>query len=633
MDINELNQMSVTALFSKLISQPNVAADSSGGFASLLVQNDAASDLKPSSAVEARPVRKTAKAAGEKDRPVQDEGVKKDAPKSSAAEGRSENKKVSKKDSARDVLPEEAVPAGQETVPVENKEASADVADAAVVAANPAVPAAEPLAPAAEADGFNAFETVAAVDGVMADGAVLEGDGTAGGEAVVLPAGSLKIVAVDGKQPGDFVLTPENLAAHEEVSFVNPLTGKTETLGGAELAQKIFGTGSMNVVSEPTENPLSRTEVASGAKTVPASDGAVLPVAEADLPFASQVKDTSKNAAENADMQPVENENLSLALKNAPVAAPSVKNSDAAVAVADDETVLLADEADVQAMQLEEISGEKLLNVEVTVEEEKISYRNARDMVKDRVAVEQAVAAADSAEASDALLAPAAASKMPSPAVNASAASVAQPVPAAVVQMAAADDAAPVQVAVSEASGVSSASGHAASLVGSEVVHAAKAEAGSKNAETSFKDVYKGMSREAVEQVKVNITKSAVKGVDTIEVRLKPEDLGHIEIKMQIKEGRLHAHIISSRPETMEALQKDAQILEKAFNDAGFQTDDSSLSFSYRGDSQSDRRQDANAELRNFIGEVFETEANAETLSAEAANQNWVTENGVNIRV
>ena len=75
------------------------------------------------------------------------------------------------------------------------------------------------------------------------------------------------------------------------------------------------------------------------------------------------------------------------------------------------------------------------------------------------------------------------------------------------------------------------------------------------------------------------------------------------------------------------------QTLEKAFNDAGFQTDDSSLSFSYRGDGQADRRQDANAELRSFIGEVFETEANAETLSAEAANQNWISENGVNIRV
>ena len=36
---------------------------------------------------------------------------------------------------------------------------------------------------------------------------------------------------------------------------------------------------------------------------------------------------------------------------------------------------------------------------------------------------------------------------------------------------------------------------------------------------TSFRDIYKGMSREVAEQVKVNITKSAVKGVDSIEIK------------------------------------------------------------------------------------------------------------------
>ena len=240
MGINELNQMSVTALFSKLISQPNVAVDSSNSFASLLGKNDAASDLKASSAVETRPAKKAADAVAETDKPVQNENVKKDAPKTSAENGHSENKKVSKKDYVCNAAPEEKVPAGSDPAPAENKETSSDVADVTAVAVNSAVPTAEPLAPAAEADGFNAFETVAAVDGVMADGAVLEGDGTAGREAVALPAGSLKIVAVDGKPSADFVLTPESLAAHEEISFVNPQTGETETLGSAELAQKIL---------------------------------------------------------------------------------------------------------------------------------------------------------------------------------------------------------------------------------------------------------------------------------------------------------------------------------------------------------------------------------------------------------
>ena len=136
-----------------------------------------------------------------------------------------------------------------------------------------------------------------------------------------------------------------------------------------------------------------------------------------------------------------------------------------------------------------------------------------------------------------------------------------------------------------------------------------------------------------MEQVKVNITKSAVKGVDKIDIQLKPEDLGHIEIKMQLKNGKLQAHIISSRPETMEILQKEVQTLEKAFNEAGFQTEDGSLSFSFRGDGQANQNQDSNAELRNFIGRVFEREANSELLSEANQNDVWTAETGLNIRV
>ena len=168
-------------------------------------------------------------------------------------------------------------------------------------------------------------------------------------------------------------------------------------------------------------------------------------------------------------------------------------------------------------------------------------------------------------------------------------------------------------------------------MSGAEFLASAKAEQAGKNNQTSLNDVYKGMSKEAVEQVKVNITKSAVKGVDTIEVRLQPEELGHIEIKMQIKGGKLQAHIISSRPETMEALQKDAQILEKAFNDAGFQTDSNSLSFSFRN--EGNQAQEQSSKLRDFIGEVFEQEAQSDEKIAEAANQNWSAERGLNIRV
>ncbi len=175
-----------------------------------------------------------------------------------------------------------------------------------------------------------------------------------------------------------------------------------------------------------------------------------------------------------------------------------------------------------------------------------------------------------------------------------------------------------------------SSSGNAAhsALMGNEFAQVAKNEGAKNPVETSFRDIYKGMSREAVEQVKVNITKSAVKGTDKIDIQLKPEDLGHIQIKMQIKDGKLQAHIIASRPETMDMLQKEVQSLERAFNDAGFETDEGSLTFSFNKENQSGQESDGNTKLRHFIGEMLENET-----SEEMANDNWSYTNGVNIRV
>lgn len=128
--------------------------------------------------------------------------------------------------------------------------------------------------------------------------------------------------------------------------------------------------------------------------------------------------------------------------------------------------------------------------------------------------------------------------------------------------------------------------------------------------ESSNRDVFKGMGKEVVEQVKVNITKSAIKGVDTIDIQLKPEDLGKIQIKMHIaKDGKLHADIISSRPETMDLLQKDISGLQKAFNDAGYDTDSRSFNFSFQKENQAREGQDGNSGLMQFIGDALEQEA------------------------
>lgn len=167
---------------------------------------------------------------------------------------------------------------------------------------------------------------------------------------------------------------------------------------------------------------------------------------------------------------------------------------------------------------------------------------------------------------------------------------------------------------------------------GSEFVNAAKANAADQ-LKSPVNDAYKGMGREVAEQVKVNITKSAVRGVDKIDITLKPQDLGHIEIKMHLaKDGKLQAEIVASRPETMEMLQKEAQNLQRSFEEAGFQTDENSLNFSCREDNTQSGQQERSYEMRRFIGEALDSDFSNDNLTGYAESS-WDGQSGLNIRV
>ena len=163
-----------------------------------------------------------------------------------------------------------------------------------------------------------------------------------------------------------------------------------------------------------------------------------------------------------------------------------------------------------------------------------------------------------------------------------------------------------------------------------EISGGMKTEAFSRINESSSRDVFKGMGKEAVEQIKVNITKSAIKGIDTIDIQLKPEDLGKIQIKMHIsKDGKVQAEIISGRQETLDMLQREVSGLAKAFDEAGYDTDSKSFSFSFQDDNQAGKQSDDDSGLLKFIGDALEQET--ETV---AGNDNiYDPALGLNIRV
>lgn len=386
------------------------------------------------------------------------------------------------------------------------------------------------------------------------------------------------------------------LALMGTVTVVNPATGETFQTTGAELAAQLADAGVQSVSVLPGEE--GQPLVAPVVEHAPEADA-----------FQNIVAAMKKTQAENAP----------------------VVDADAVAADAASDQDILAQ----QAAKLGEAVGEdRKVKVEVSVKEEKIADAVDGGLVKNAKLSDEtlsAVVESKNAVKGNPL------TEVKTPAQQAAPQNQIREMPLTMTAgavsnaaAAAADDTAAVAVSTETGSVTLAHAG----TVGGEMLANAKASAANDSSSTSFRDVYKGMGKEVVDQIKVNITKSAVKGVDKIEIQLKPEDLGHIEVKMQIgKDGKLQAHIVASRPETAEILQKEIGNLQKAFNEAGFQTDEGSLSFSFRDDGQAGQNQERN-NLRNFIGDVLEQETAMDAAVGDLfAGTAWDGKNGLNIRV
>ncbi len=394
------------------------------------------------------------------------------------------------------------------------------------------------------------------------------------------------------------------LALLGTVMVVNPLDGTQMQVSGQELASALS---------------------AQGIETVSLMDGennqAIVMTPEAETPEFNAFQEAMQSfeiVSDGVELQPVKTQ-------------AQTEAETKEVLSLDVEGNVVLDE---QAAQLSEVSGNRKIKVEVNVKEEKIADKVDSSMVKESNLSNDVLSAIMSGDEQSNPL-----TEMKAPSANVSQNAQTMQNQVAQAKLAGAV-AAQNNVATSVADDAASLSldNNTTTMVqagslGHENISNAKIAANDTQ-NTSFKDVYKGMSKEVIDQVKVNITKSAVKGVDKVEIQLKPEDLGHIEVKMQIgKDGKLQAHIVASRPETAEMLQKDIASLQKAFNDAGFQTDEGSLSFSFRNEGQSNQEQERN-NLRNFIGQALEQETAMDVAGNDTLyNGGWNGANGLNIRV
>ncbi|MEZ5902142.1 MAG: flagellar hook-length control protein FliK [Alphaproteobacteria bacterium] len=97
----------------------------------------------------------------------------------------------------------------------------------------------------------------------------------------------------------------------------------------------------------------------------------------------------------------------------------------------------------------------------------------------------------------------------------------------------------------------------------------------------SSANVQAGQAHPATSMVAAQITKSA-QNSDTskITLQLDPPELGRVEVRLEFgKDKSVKAHLVVEKPETYLMLQRDAHALERALQNAGLDTDSSSLNY------------------------------------------------------
>lgn len=85
----------------------------------------------------------------------------------------------------------------------------------------------------------------------------------------------------------------------------------------------------------------------------------------------------------------------------------------------------------------------------------------------------------------------------------------------------------------------------------------------------------------ATQIVAASLIRSAQSGENqTLQLKLNPPELGRIEVHMHFtKDKTMKAHMVIEKPETMLMLQRDAQVLERALQEAGMDSGGGNLSF------------------------------------------------------
>lgn len=168
----------------------------------------------------------------------------------------------------------------------------------------------------------------------------------------------------------------------------------------------------------------------------------------------------------------------------------------------------------------------------------------------------------------------------------------------------------------------------------------AKTQAKASNHSAFTAAQYRGATPQApIRAVTMNMQRGINNAVDRMSLQMEPAELGRVKVDLKMgDDGMLKAHIMTDKPETLQILQKDSTILQKAFEEAGIDVGSESFSFDLRDQNDGQLAQDKNG--RETLMNVADIHAMNDTDMDDAAlinagiySQQYLRPNGVNLYV
>jgi flagellar hook-length control protein FliK len=132
----------------------------------------------------------------------------------------------------------------------------------------------------------------------------------------------------------------------------------------------------------------------------------------------------------------------------------------------------------------------------------------------------------------------------------------------------------------------------------------------------------------------MEIAVTARSGKSRFEIRLDPADLGRIDVRIDVdRNGHVTSHLMVEKAETLSMLRQDAPQLQRALNDAGFQTGGGGLQFSLRDQSSSGQNGDSGSGRNAHRLIVSEDDSIPAAVAGRTYGRMFASSSGVDIKV